>query len=70
LPSPDPQIVLTVADAAALLRVSEPTIIRLIRKKKLHRLDVGRRILIPRWSLDQLLQPDRADVQAAVRRFG
>ncbi len=48
--------VLTANEASEILRVSEPTLIRLVKRGDLYHIPGIRRILIPRASLDQLLQ--------------
>ena len=51
LSSPAPDLVLTVAEAAVLLRVSETTIVRAIHTGKLPSFTLARRLLIPRDAL-------------------
>jgi excisionase family DNA binding protein len=53
--SPDTRVVLTKADVAELLRISVPSVDRLLRRGPLRRLPGVRRVLIPRSSIDQFL---------------
>ncbi len=55
-PSSSSNEVLTVKEAAALLRISLPMMYEFARSGKVHTLEVGRRILISRSSLMALLQ--------------
>ena len=54
LPSPSPTV-LTKAEAAQLLRISESTVDRLIRRGHLHRLIGIRRILIARADVERFI---------------
>lgn len=51
----DEQLVLTVAEAAAILRVSRNTCYSLVTQGRVPSVRLGRRLLIPRRSLDALL---------------
>jgi excisionase family DNA binding protein len=53
--SPDTHVVLTKADVAQLLRISEPSVDRLIRRGHLRRVPGLRRVLVPRSSIDSFL---------------
>jgi len=53
--SPDISLVLTIHDTSALLKISEASVYRLLRRGHLRRLPGIRRILIPRSSVDALL---------------
>jgi len=50
--------VMTVNEAAEMLRISLPTMYELIRKKRVHSLKIGRKILVSRSSLMNLLQEE------------
>jgi len=55
LPAPSP-LVATVTEAAALLGVSEPTIVRMIRRGDLRRIKNVRRLLVPRADLAEVFE--------------
>ena len=57
--------VLTVAETAQVLRVSEPTVYKSIREGKLPSLRLGDRHLIPRVRLQALLKGEREEKVAA-----
>jgi excisionase family DNA binding protein len=54
LPTPSPDV-LTLSETAHILRCSESSVTRLIRRGHLHRLPGLRRVLIPRSSVDSFL---------------
>jgi excisionase family DNA binding protein len=54
-PSPTDKEVMTVKEAAAMLRISLPKMYELAKSGKIHTLTVGRRILVSRSSLMALL---------------
>ena len=45
--------VLTVDEAAGLLRIGRNTCYELIRQRRIPHVRLGRRVLIPRWGLEQ-----------------
>ena len=51
-----PSLVVTVDEAAGLLRISPASVRAAIRRKQLHAVTVGRRLLIPRSAIDRLLE--------------
>lgn len=56
----------SVKEAAAALGVSEWKIREAIYQKQLHAVNLGRRLVIPRWALDDLLsKPDSEHGQDA-----
>ncbi len=54
-PSPTDKEVMTVKEAAAMLRISLPKMYELAKSGRIHTLTVGRRILVSRSSLMALL---------------
>jgi len=56
LPTSASSLVVTVAEAAELLRISPASVRGAIRRKQLHAVMVGRRLLIPRSAIDRLLE--------------
>ena len=55
-PSPTDKEVMTVKEAAAMMRISLPKMYEFARSGKIHTLSVGRRILISRSSIMALLR--------------
>lgn len=55
-PSPDrDQVLLTITEAAAMLRVSRWMLYRLIQTRQLRTVKLGRRRLVPRGAIDDLI---------------
>jgi len=50
--------VLTIAEAAKVLRVARNTVYQATKRGDIPSIRVGRRILIPREALDRMLKPD------------
>jgi len=50
-----PQLVFTVGEAAAILKVSQKTVYRLVERKMLHAIKALRHLRITKKSLDQFL---------------
>lgn len=46
---------LTVEETAELLRLSRNLAYQLIKERRLHALRLGRRLLVPRWAVDELI---------------
>ncbi|MCR5294222.1 MAG: helix-turn-helix domain-containing protein [Lachnospiraceae bacterium] len=61
-PSSTDKEVMTVKEAAAMLRISLPKMYEFARSGKIHYLEVGRRILISRSSIIALLQEGDSNV--------
>jgi excisionase family DNA binding protein len=59
MPSPS-ALVYTIDQAAAALQVSQASVYAAVARKDLPSFRLGRRVLIPRAGLEQLLAPDRA----------
>lgn len=55
-PSPSDSEVMTVKEAAAMLRISLPKMYEFARSGKIHALEIGRRVLVSRSSIMALLQ--------------
>lgn len=60
-PEPPAPLVYSIADAAALLCVSESTVKELCRRNELGHIDIGRRRLIPREDLLAFVAARRAE---------
>ena len=56
MPTSASSLVVTVAEAAELLRISQASVRSAIKRGQLHAVMVGRRLLIPRYAIDRLLE--------------
>ena len=55
----------SVAEAAEALSLSKNVVRELVSEGRIRVVRVGRRVLVPRWALDEFLQPDEAGPQDA-----
>jgi excisionase family DNA binding protein len=71
-PSPSPSLVYTLGEVATALRVSESTVARAVKAGTLPSFKLGRRTLVPKASLERLLQhPEKnGDLGSATRSPG
>ena len=67
-PPPEPELVYTVAEVAARLKVSPGTVRNMIDQGQLYALRLHvRRIVVPKWAVDDLLARPRTTTSMAKR---